>query len=401
MEKPKRNLTIADQRARGHMDLPFLMLTLLLLVIGVIMVLSASYASAYYDSTVDSPFYYFFHQIIFAAAGVALMYLVSRLNYETFRAASPFVMGIAIILLIIVIPFGTGEESVGAQRWLSLGPFTFQPSEIAKLGVVLMFAAWLSKRNTRKKRNWNKKLLIWRIADFLDRIGFLELIPYALILIVVSVLMLLEPHVSGTILIIIAGAAILLAAGIKLYWFIGAGVITGGIFYLVITQMSHTSARLAVWLDPWVDPLESGYQSIQSLLAIGSGGMLGLGLGNSRQKFLYLPEPENDFVFSIVCEELGYIGAVLILILFALLIIRGYWLALHARDRFGSLLIIGIMTLFAAQVFFNVGVITGLLPVTGISLPFFSYGGTALLIQLVEMGIVLSISRQIPEAPAK
>ncbi|MCD8211755.1 MAG: FtsW/RodA/SpoVE family cell cycle protein, partial [Oscillospiraceae bacterium] len=169
MEKPKRNLTIADQRARGHMDLPFLMLTLLLLVIGVIMVLSASYASAYYDSTVDSPFYYFFHQIIFAAAGVALMYLVSRLNYETFRGASPFVLGIAIVLLIIVIPFGTGEESVGAQRWLSLGPFTFQPSEIAKLGVVLMFAAWLSKRNTRTKRKWNKKLLIWRIADFLDR----------------------------------------------------------------------------------------------------------------------------------------------------------------------------------------------------------------------------------------
>ncbi len=398
MRKPKRDLTISEQMARGPVDLPFLMLTLILLGIGIVMVLSASYANAYYDSKVSTPYYYFIHQLEYGIAGVVLMYLVSRINYERFRGWSTFILILAIFLLIIVIPFGTGGSTVGAQRWLRIGPISFQPSEIAKLGVVLTFAAWLSKRNTRKKRKWNKKNLIWRFVGFLDRIGFLELIPYVLVLGVIAVLMLKEPHMSGTILIIIAGAAIMFAAGIGIGWFIFGGVAVGGVLLYIMTQMAHTSARLAVWKDPWVDPLNTGFQAIQSLLAIGSGGMLGLGLGNSRQKFLFLPEPENDFVFSIVCEELGYIGAILIIILFVLMILRGYWLALHARDRFGALLIVVIITLFAFQVFFNIGVVTNLLPVTGISLPFFSYGGTALLIQLVEMGIVLSVSRQIPAA---
>ncbi|MCD8376325.1 MAG: putative lipid II flippase FtsW [Oscillospiraceae bacterium] len=382
------------------MDLPFLMLTLILLVVGLVMVLSASYASAYYDSKVGSPYFYFRHQLIYGVAGVLVLYLVSRINYQAFRGWSILVLGASIVLLILVLPFGTGGGTVGAQRWLTLGPFTFQPSEIAKLGVVLTFSAWLSKRNDRKKRPWNRRSLAGRALGFLDRIGFLELIPYALVLIVIAVLMLLEPHISGTILILIAGAAILFAAGVNMGWFIGGGAVVAAALVYIMTQMSHTSARLAVWLDPWSDELGAGFQSIQSLLAIGSGGLLGLGLGNSRQKFLYLPEPENDFVFAIVCEEVGFIGAMLIIILFALLIIRGYWLALHARDRFGSLLIVGIITLFAFQVFFNIGVVTGLLPVTGISLPFFSYGGTALIIQLAEMGIVLSVSRQIPAARA-
>jgi cell division protein FtsW len=194
----------------------------------------------------------------------------------------------------------------------------------------------------------------------------------------------------------VAGAAILFAAGVKLYWFIGGGAIMGGLLWFLITNTDYMTTRIAIWKNPWLDPSDTGFQAIQSLYAIGSGGLLGLGLGNSRQKFLYLPEPENDFIFAIVCEELGFIGAALVLVLFALLIIRGYWLAVHARDRFGALLIVGIITLFAFQVFFNIGVVTGLLPVTGISLPFFSYGGTALVIQLAEMGIVLSVSRQIP-----
>ena len=201
---------------------------------------------------------------------------------------------------------------------------------------------------------------------------------------------------SGTILILVAGASVLFAAGVKLYWFIGGGAAVAAALWYIINNTKYMTARIAIWKDPWIDPEGKGFQAIQSRLAIGSGGLLGLGLGNSRQKHLFLPEPENDFVFSIVCEELGLIGAVLILLLFALLIIRGYWLAIHARDRFGALLIVGIITLFAFQVFFNIGVVTGLLPVTGISLPFFSYGGTALVIQLAEMGIVLSVSRQIP-----
>ena len=158
----------------------------------------------------------------------------------------------------------------------------------------------------------------------------------------------------------------------------------------------YMNARIELWLDPWAQRQGNGYQTVQSLLAMGSGGLLGLGLGNSKQKMLYLPEPENDFVFPIVVEELGYIGGAVVIILFALLILRGYWLALHARDKFGALTIVGIITLFATQVFLNIAVVTNLIPNTGISLPFFSYGGTALLIQLGEMGMILSISRQIP-----
>jgi cell division protein FtsW len=201
---------------------------------------------------------------------------------------------------------------------------------------------------------------------------------------------------SATILIFLVGAALLFVGGAKLHWFVGGGLIAATGLYFVIKKTEYMQARIDIWKDPWLDPLGRGFQTIQSLYAIGSGGLLGLGLGRSRQKYLYLPEEHNDFVFAIVCEELGFIGGSIVLLLFALLILRGYWLAIHARDRFGSLVIVGITTQLAVQVFLNIGVVTNLFPVTGISLPFFSYGGTALLIQLAEMGMVLSVSRQIP-----
>ena len=395
MAKRKRDLTIEEQLARGPVDLPFLMLTLLLLGVGLIMVFSASYASAYYDPKVSTPYYYFIRQLIFGVGGVAVLYFVSKVNYQSLRWLSVFVLIAAFVLLILVLIPGIGVKLNEARRWIYLGPVSIQPSEIAKLGVVLYFSARLSKREQRNQK-WNNRTALGRSLGFLDRIGFLELIPYALILLAVAVLMILEPHMSGTILILVAGASVLFAAGVKLYWFIGGGAAVAAALWYIINNTKYMTARIAIWKDPWIDPEGKGFQAIQSRLAIGSGGLLGLGLGNSRQKHLFLPEPENDFVFSIVCEELGLIGAVLILLLFALLIIRGYWLAIHARDRFGALLIVGIITLFAFQVFFNIGVVTGLLPVTGISLPFFSYGGTALVIQLAEMGIVLSVSRQIP-----
>ena len=220
--------------------------------------------------------------------------------------------------------------------------------------------------------------------------------PYIAALGIILFLLFLQPHLSAMILILAIAASILFAAGIKLRWF-GLGALMMAVGMWIISQSgSYMADRIAIWQDPWSDIQGEGYQIIQSLYAIGSGGLLGLGIGNSRQKFLYLPELQNDYVFPIVCEELGFIGASMILLLFALLIIRGYWLALHARDRFGALLIVGITTQVAVQVFLNVGVVTNLLPPTGISLPFFSYGGTALVIQLVEMGIVLSVSRQIP-----
>ena len=400
--KPKRDLTMEEQLARGPLDLPFLMLTMLLMGIGLIMVFSASYASAYYDPTVSSPLYYIQRQALFAGAGVVIMLLVSKINYQTFRVLSmPLLVGSIGLLVLVLTPLGVNIN--GAQRWLNMflvaGP-TYQPSEIAKVAVIIFFAARLSKRDTEKHRKFTKRTLTGRTLNRLEHIGFLELVPYGLVLGIVLGLVVLEPHMSGTILIMVGAGAVLFAAGIHLGWFVGVGSLAVGALALIIFATDYMTNRIKLWINPWEDPQGLGYQTIQSLLAIGSGGLLGLGLGKSRQKFLYIPEPENDFVFPIVVEELGFVGGAIVLILFALLILRGYWLALHARDKFGTLTIVGIITLLATQVFLNIGVVTNLIPNTGISLPFFSYGGTALMIHLAEMGIVLSISRQIP-APKK
>lgn len=394
----KPELTIEQQLARGPLDLPFLMLTLLLVGIGLVMVLSASYASAYYDKDAGyNARYYFNRQAAFAVAGVVAMYFVSRFNYQRWRGLSIFILGGAVFLLLLVKVPGLGVTVNDATRWLKLpGLPRFQPSELAKLAVILFFSARLSKRKEGTKRPYDPRTPRGRALNKLHDVGFLELIPYGAVLLLFVALLSLQPHMSATILILIVGASILFAAGISLGWFALAGGLMTALLGLIIATTHYMTRRINLWRNPWAEPLDGGLQAIQSLLAIGSGGLLGLGLGNSRQKFLYLPEEHNDFIFAIVCEELGLIGAVLILTLFALLIIRGYWLALHARDRFGSLLIVGVTTLLAFQVFLNVAVVTNLMPVTGISLPFFSYGGTALLIQLAEMGIVLSVSRQIP-----
>ena len=394
-----------EQLARGPMDLPFLMLVLMLVGIGLIMMFSASFASAYYDSSQNvqnNPMFYIRRQAAYAAAGLLVMYVTSKINYQRFRWMSVFVLVGAIALLVLVLtPIGVEINQV--KRWLYLflvaGP-TFQPSEIAKVAVVLFFAARLSKRDTERKKKFTNRTLTGRTLNRLERIGFLELVPYGAVLSLVLVLVVMEPHMSGTILIMVGAAAVLFASGINLGWFVGLGSFAVAALTFVVFATDYMTRKINLWLDPWSDPQGAGYQPIQSLYAIGSGGLLGLGLGKSRQKFLYIPEPENDFIFSIVVEELGFIGAAIVLILFALLIMRGYWLALHARDKFGTLTIVGIITLLAAQVFLNIGVGTNLIPNTGISLPFFSYGGTALMIQLAEMGIILSISRQIP-APKK
>ncbi len=394
-KKSKPEPTTEKILARGPLDLPFLLLTVLLVGIGLVMVLSASYASAFYHWS-DAQ-YIFNRQAAFAVGGIVAMYLISRFDYQRWRGLSPFVLFAALVLLVMVLIPGLGVTVKGATRWLKIpGLPQFQPSEIAKLAVILFFSARLSKRKEGVRRPYDPRRPGGRALNKLNDIGFLELLPYGFVLLSILVLLRFEPHMSATILILVVGAAILFAAGISLGWFALAGTLVVGLLAIIITMTPYMAARINYWQDPWSDPLGKGLQSIQSLLAIGSGGLLGLGLGNSRQKFLYLPEEHNDFIFSIVCEELGLIGAGLILLLFALLIIRGYWLALHARDRFGSLLIVGVVTLLAFQVFLNVAVVTNLFPVTGISLPFFSYGGTALLIQLAEMGIVLAVSRQIP-----
>ena len=403
--KPKRDLTMEEQLARGPVDLPFLMILMLLVGIGLIMMFSASYASAYYDSSAmvqNNPLYYIQRQGLFAAAGIVCMYIISKINYQILRPLSIPLLMVAIFLLVLVLT-PLGVEINGAQRWLYTfllrGP-TFQPSEIAKVAVIIFFAARLSKRDTEKKKRFTRRTSLGRFLNWLEKIGFLELVPYGVVLAVVLGLVLLEPHMSGTILIMVGAAAVLFVSGIDLKWFIGLGSLAAAGLTAIIFATDYMTARINLWLDPWLDPRGSGYQTIQSLYAIASGGLLGRGLGNSMQKFLYIPEPENDFVFPIVVEELGLVGGLLVLLLFALLILRGYWLALHARDKFGMLTIVGIITLLAVQVFLNIGVVTNLIPNTGISLPFFSYGGTALMIQLAEMGVVLGISRQIP-APKK
>ena len=400
--KPTRDLTVEQQLARGPMDLPFLMLVVMLVGIGLIVVFSASYAAAYYDEDISSPLFYIQRQAVFAGLGLAVMYAVSKVNYQRLRLLSvPMLLGTIVLLVLVLTPLGV--ELNNAQRWLNLffiaGP-TYQPSELAKISIIVFFAARLSKRNTEKKRKFSTRTFAGRALNFMEKIGLMELLPYIGVLGLVLVLVVMEPHMSGTILIMVGAAAVLFAAGISLAWFLSVGSLAVGGLLLIIFTTDYMTKRVELWLNPWLDPQGKGFQTIQSLLSIGSGGLLGKGLGNSAQKFEFLPEPENDFVFSVGVEELGFVGGALILILFMLLIMRGYWLALHSRDKFGSLLIVGIMALLSVQVFFNIGVVTNLIPNTGISLPFFSYGGTALVIHLAEMGVVLSVSRQIP-APKK
>lgn len=399
MARAKRDLSTAQQLAKGPIDLPFFMLTVLLLGIGLIMMYSASYATAYYDTKLGGgASFYIQSQAKNAFAGLILMYFVSRVNYQVYRKFALFGILLSVVLMSLLhTPLGFGSDTVGAQRWLNLGFVSFQPSELAKVAVIVYFATRLSNRNLERLRDFPPDMKGANFLNFLDRIGFLELVPYGVVLIVMVLLMLSQPHMSGTILILAGAAAVLFAAGIHLGWFCGVGAVVAiCLSFVVVFKEEYMLKRVEIWIDPWVDPRDKGFQIIQSLYAIGSGGWTGLGLGKSRQKYLYIPEPENDFVFPIVVEELGFIGATIILVLYMMLILRGYWLALHARDRFGTLLVVGIITLLAVQVVLNISVVTNSIPTTGISLPFFSYGGTALMIQLAQMGMILAVSRQIP-----
>lgn len=364
--------------SRGSIDVPFLLLTLLLLVIGVIMVLSASFARAYYsEATQHTATYFFTRQLIFAVSGVGIMLFASRFPISFYRRFSGVILLFSIVMLLLVLVGGVRAN--GARRWFAVAGITFQPSEIAKIGVILFDA-----------------LLICRFREKMGTFKY-GVLPFAIVGMLVVGLLVLEPHLSASIIIILVTATLMFLGGTRLFWFLlgGGTVALGGL--LAVSVLRYSSERITAWMDPFADTGDTGYQIVQSLYAIGSGGLSGLGLGNSRQKYLYLPEEHNDFIFSVVCEELGFIGAVLILILFALLISRGFWLAMHCRERYSLLVCAGISALLAFQVILNVAVVTNLIPCTGISLPFFSYGGTALWLQLAEMGVILSISRDIPE----
>lgn len=383
LRRQERQRQIEEKRreshelAKGPIDVPFCLLVLLLTGIGLVMLLSASFPSAYYETDGANPLRYFIRQGIFAVLGLSAMGIASRVNYQRFRGASRLLLFISIALLMLVLIPGIGQTRNHATRWIGIGDLTFQPSEVAKMAVVLFFADTISRKK-EKMRN--------------PRYG---IVPYLVVLGIISFLMLLEPHLSGTVLILGTGAVLMFVGGIQWRWVGLAFAGAGGIAYLMFKGViTYGQSRIAMWLDPFIDPRGDGYQLSQSLISIGSGGIWGLGFGKSRQKFLYLPEEHNDFIFAIVCEELGLVGASIIMLLFMALILRGYWIAMHARDRFGSLLVVGITTLIAMQTILNIAVVTGSVPTTGISLPFFSYGGTALAMQLGEMGIVLSVSRQ-------
>ncbi|MGM9557441.1 MAG: putative lipid II flippase FtsW [Oscillospiraceae bacterium] len=366
----KREKILLDER--GLLDVPFLALTVLLVIIGVVMMFSASYARAYAEK--NNATYFFARQAIFAIFGIGMMLFVSRVNYQIWRGASFIVLAVSIVFLMLVPIIGTEEG--GAKRWIWIGFTSFQPSELTKLAIVMSFASLMS--------TYREKMQTFRYG----------VAPFAAILLIVCALLALERHFSGILIILAIGASMMFLGGVQLRWFAigGAAVAVFAVIYL--TTMGYASDRVTAWRDPMSDPSDTGYQILQSLYAIGSGGLMGLGFGKSRQKYLYLPEEHNDYIFPIVCEELGFVGALVIILLFILLIVRGYWIAMHARDRFGALMAAGLTTHMALQTFLNIGVVTNFLPATGISLPFFSYGGTALLLQLFEMGLILAVSRQ-------
>ena len=363
-------------RSQPCLDLPFLCVLLMLLCLGLLMLFSAGYAVALYRR--GDAYTYIRPQLLFAALGLAAMYAASLVDYHIWHKLAWPLMGLSLLLLVIVLFM---PEYNGCKRWIVLpGLGTLQPSEIAKFAVVLVFSHIISLNHDRMQ-------------------GFAAgVLPFGIILGLVAVLMLLEPHLSGTLLILSIGAVLMFVGGTGLRWFaLAGGLGLGTIFAAVLALpqlVPYAADRLSTWRDPFADPLGEGHQTIQSLYAIASGGVAGLGLGNSRQKYLYVPEPQNDFIFSILCEELGFIGAALVILLFLLLLLRGITLAVRARDKFGALLVVGFVVQVVLQAILNIAVVTNTIPNTGISLPFFSSGGTSLLMLLGEMGIVLSVSRQ-------
>ncbi len=380
---PDETKGYAEKIVIGPIDLTFFLIVMILLVIGIIMMFSAGYAWAIAEGNAGT--YYVQRQLGMAAAGLAGMFVISFFNYHKFKKAwiaySAFIICTVLLILALGGPFATPHN--GSYRWVTILGIEFQPSEIMKMSIILLFAYLIANNHSKMRR------FSYGIVPFIAFLG------------IVVVLLLREPHLSGTLIICAIGAIMMYVGGSRpkhliILGIIGAVLITAYVFYLMqVKGIGYFEKRMVSWLDPFNDEAsDATWQTRNSLIAIGSGGIFGLGLGNSRQKFLYLPESKNDFVFAVVCEEFGLIGAVVVIILFLLFIIRGFYLASKAPDKFGMMLTVGIILQIGLQAFLNIAVVTNTIPNTGVSLPFFSYGGTALVMQLVEMGVVLNISRQ-------
>lgn len=372
-QKLKKKNKWLNPKGTGGIDIVFLILVLCLLAFGLVMVASSSYVAALYKY--GDSYHYITRQLIFAVAGIVVMLAVPLFDYKLFRKLAPILLVISVIMLALVLIPGIGIKVNGARRWLGVGSLRFQPSEVAKLAIIMVFSSYMAANYKRMKE---------------PKVGIL--MP-AVVLLLVCGLVAVETHVSGAILIFAVGAVMIFVGGASMKWFFGIGGAGAAALAGFAILTPYAKGRIDTWLNPFDDPTGAGFQTIQSLYAIGSGGPLGLGLGQSRQKYLYIPEPQNDYIFSIVCEELGFIGAMMVIVLFVLLIWRGFVIAYHAKDKFGSLLVVGIISRVAIQTILNIAVVTNSIPPTGISLPFFSYGGTALLMLLFEMGIVLAVSR--------
>ena len=379
MNKALKNFlsSLREAENKKRADRILIALILALISIGSIMVSSASYA--YAASRYGDSGYFTRKQLFFVSLGLLAMFLISKIDPQALRRAVIPIYGVTVLLLLATLAFGlTGN---GAQRWIAVGPFTFQPSEIAKLALVLALAEYFTR--------YGEKMLLHRRGRILYGVILPLCITGAL-----GILVVLQRHLSGLIIITSIGLAIIFLCGAPLKplaLLCGGGIL--GVGTLALT-LDYARERITVWLDPAAYPLEGGWQTLQGLMAIGSGGFFGLGLGKSRLKYSWVSEPANDFIFTITCEELGFLGAAIILLLFFLFIRRGYLIALRCRDSFSRIVALGITSKVAIQVLLNVAVITNTIPNTGISLPFFSYGGSSLLVLFAEMGILLSVSRE-------
>lgn len=375
----------SEKLAVGPMDFPFFLIIMILLVIGIIMMFSAGYAWAIAKSGTGTN--YVRRQLIMAAVGLVGMFFASFFDYHWFR--KPIIAyglyGFCIVLLVLCLvgPFKY-DYGTDSWRWVKFGNFIFQPSEVVKFSIIVLFSYLISINYT--------KLKYFKFG----------IIPFMAFLGIVAGLMMMETHLSGTIIICCIGVTMMFVGGTRfrhlaVVGVVALGVLALGIFALMkIKEINYFENRILSWTDPFNKDTSQNvtWQTQNSLIAIGSGGLFGLGLGNSRQKFLYLPEAQNDFVFAIVCEELGFVGAIMVIILFLLFICRGMYIASKAPDKFGMMLAVGLTVQIGLQALLNIAVVTNTIPNTGVSLPFFSYGGTALIMQLVQMGIILNISRQ-------
>lgn len=366
--------------AKGAMDIPFFAATIALMTIGLVMLFSASYPYAYQNQEGDS-YYYFIRQLIFAVVGIVAMFFVSKINFKLYKALVYPIVIVTVFLLILVLFYHVNlDRSEDFRRWIPVGPITIQPSDIAKFTLVVFLAYYFDKYKRQSKS------LIWG-----------TLIP-GLAILAFAVLIYAENHLSCTVLIMMIGIAMMLCGGTRIEVFLGGVAVVVAVAIVVIKNPDvlpgYQGDRIRAWLDKGFEPLGRRWQTNNSLYAIGSGGFWGVGLGNSKQKYLYVSEPQNDFIFAIVCEELGFFGATIIVALFGVLFFRGIKIAMDCTDTFSSLLVTGIVSQVAIQVAFNILVVTDTFPNTGIALPFFSYGGTALLMLCVEMGVVLSVSRR-------